>query len=319
MMSGRRAVVEPRRSTVVAVLTYRRPQDLAELLPMLEVEVDDAGGDISVMVVDNDPAASARDLCGRVGPRRPRYVHEPRPGIAAARNRALREAAGSDLLVFIDDDERPVSGWLAALLATFATTMCAGVVGPVVSSFGRPLEPWIAAGGFFDRRRLPTGTSVTAAATNNLLLDLRVVRAAHLEFDERFGLTGGSDNLFTRRLVAAGGRLVWCDEAVVTDVVPAQRSTRDWVLRRRLRIGNSWARATLAMAGSPARRFAARMRMAGHGVVRVGGGSARFGCGVATNSMRQRAQGIRTLVHGVGIVGGAFGYTYAEYRRTGVR
>ena len=80
------------------------------------------------------------------------------------------------------------------------------------------------------------------AATNNLLLDLGRIRALGLEFDERFGLSGGSDTLFTRPLVARGGRMVWCDEAMVVDNVPAGRLTRDWVLRRALRSGNSASR-----------------------------------------------------------------------------
>ena len=35
-----------------------------------------------------------------------------------------------------------------------------------------------------------------------------------------------------RRLHAAGYAMIWCDEAVVTDVVPVARLTREWVLRR---------------------------------------------------------------------------------------
>ncbi|CAJ0557430.1 unnamed protein product, partial [Mesorhabditis spiculigera] len=140
------------------------------------------------------------------------------PGIAAARNRALAESVDVDLLVFIDDDERPTSDWLTALLETRIRTGAGGVVGPVVSAFAAPLDPWIADGGFFDRRRLPTGTEVRVAATNNLLLDLRLVRSISLQFDERFSASGGSDSLFTRRYTGAGFTLVWCDEAVVTDV-----------------------------------------------------------------------------------------------------
>ena len=217
---------------VLAVLTYRRPADLAELLPELDRQAAGAALGVQILVVDNDPDGAGRPACEGAGLDRVRYVHEPRPGIAAARNRALAEGAGHRLLAFIDDDERPRPGWLAGLLATLAEHGGPGAVGPVVSRFAAQLSPWVLAGGFFDRRRMPTGTPVTVAATNNLLLDLDVVRAAGLDFDERFGLSGGSDTLFTRRLVRAGGPLIWCDEAVVTDVVPAARCRRDWVLRR---------------------------------------------------------------------------------------
>ena len=52
----------------------------------------------------------------------------------------------------------------------------AAVVGPVRSDYARDPSPWVQAGRFFDRRRLPTGTPVEVAATNNLLLDLHEVR-----------------------------------------------------------------------------------------------------------------------------------------------
>ena len=48
------------------------------------------------------------------------YRSEPTPGVVAVRNRALAEADGRDLLIFLDDDQTPSSGWLAALVALWA-------------------------------------------------------------------------------------------------------------------------------------------------------------------------------------------------------
>ena len=59
-----------------------------------------------------------------------------------------------------------------------------------------PLDPWIAAGAFFDNKHKVSGTVMPAAATNNLLLDLAVVRRHGLRFDNRFGLIGGGDERF---------------------------------------------------------------------------------------------------------------------------
>ncbi|MEW1957306.1 glycosyltransferase family A protein [Kineococcus sp. NPDC059986] len=328
---------------VVAVLTYRRPDDLTDLLPRLRAQASAALLPVEVLVVDNDPAASAREIVEAAAavPGAPlRHVHEPRPGIAAARNRALVEADAPgtpvthggpqvtpvDLLVFLDDDERPGDGWLDALLAEHGRNApsgrLAGVVGPVVSTFEGPLDPWIDAGGFFTRRRLPTGTPVEVAATNNLLLDLRVLRAAGVDpgsaFDERFGLSGGSDTLFTRSLTGAGLRLVWCDEALVTDVVPAARATREWVLRRALRSGNSWSRTSLALAGRPARRWRRRVGLTAAGVLRAGVGGAGVVAGTVLRRPRWHARGARAAARGIGMAGGAWGWTYAEYVRSGV-
>lgn len=300
---------------VIAMLTYRRPDDLAQAIPSILEQTAGVRPAATLMVVDNDPAASARDAVRAFAADGVQYVHEPRPGIAAARNRALTEAPGNALLIFIDDDERPQPGWLQNLVAGFQRSGAAAVVGPVVSEYEQEPEEWIRAGRFFDRRRLPSGTRVDVAATNNLLLDLTQVHALGLTFDEKFGESGGSDTLFTRRLHAAGREMIWCDEAVVTDVVPVGRLTRDWVLRRAFRSGNSWIRTSLELSGTPRGRVLVRVQAVGIGVVRLAGGTARLAAGALTRSMGLRARGLRTMARGGGMLAGAGGYTYREYRR----
>ena len=316
-------------TVVVAVLTFRRPAALAALLPELVAQAGALEVPALVLVVDNDPDAPAlaaadpyaspRAVAAAVGAD---HAWEPRPGIAAARNAALDEAVGrgARALVFVDDDEHPSPGWLAHLVGTWAAGGADAVVGPVVSSFEVEPAPWVAAGGFFERRRPPTGTRVDVAATNNLLLDLAAVGA--LRFDERFGISGGSDTLFTRRLHAAGAVMLWCDQALVTDRVPASRTTARWVLARALRSGNSWARTSLALVGSRApARSAGRVRavLLARGGARVLGGGVRLAAGTALRAAgggpRHQARGARTLARGAGMVGGALGWTYAEYRR----
>ena len=301
---------------VVVILTYRRPEDLRVAVPLVLAQLEDAPCDGSVVVVDNDPAGGAMDLAAEIADDRVRFVHEPAPGIAAARNRGLDEGGDADLLVFIDDDERPEPGWLRTLVGEWLRTRPAAVVGPVVSIYEREPEPWIAAGRFFTgRRRLPTGTEVDVAATNNLLLDLRQVRAAGVRFDLRFGASGGEDTLFTRQLHRRGGRMVWCDEAVVLDVVPAARLTRPFIARRAFRYGNGWSRVALELEAGPGARAVRRAALSAQGLARIAAGSGRVGAGLALSSMRHRAMGTRTLLRGLGMVSGAWGHAYVEYER----
>jgi succinoglycan biosynthesis protein ExoM len=298
----------------IAVLTYRRPHHLAALLPALAAQAGEVSADVDILVVDNDPGGDARELVTQAGADAPvRYVHEAAPGIAAARNRALDEAR-SELLVFIDDDERPTPHWLARLLAVHARYRAAAVVGPVVSRYDSPPSRWVAAGGFFDRRRMPTGTPVRVAATNNLLLDLGWVHGHGLRFDSRFGLSGGSDDLFTRQLSGRGGLMVWCDEAVVIDVVPASRVTRGWVLRRSYRVGNASSRVLLD-GTAPGQRLLLRLGLVGRGAARVALGSLRYLAGLMTGRVRHRARGLRTAARGAGMLSGSLGSVYSEYSR----
>ncbi len=319
----------PAASLVVAILTYRRPDDIRAVLPLVAAQAAElreaAEADpalpraVRIVVVDNDPAGGAGaavEDAAAVSPAPVAYVHEPTPGISAARNRALDEARDDDLLVFLDDDERPDPGWLAALVRARQATGSAGVAGPVRSEYEVEPDAWVRAGGFFVRRRPATGARLEVAATNNLLLDLRAVRAAGLRFDVDLGTQGGEDTLFTRQLIASGGLLTWCAEAGVVDVVPRARTTRRWVVLRAFSSGNSWSLTSVALApATPAARTRIRAEATARGLVRALGGTGRIAVGVATGSLAHRAKGTRTLARGAGMVAGAFGWSYQEYAR----
>lgn len=306
----------------IAVLTYRRPDHLAAVLPALDAQIGRVQGLVTaarLLVVDNSPDAEAKALVESFARTTAQfaevaYENETRPGIPAARNRALEASSGSDLLVFIDDDERPSDHWLAPLLHTFAHFDAVAVAGAVVPEYSVPPPRWIEAGQFFRRRRAITGTPLSVAATNNLLIDLRITRATGLTFDVGLSFGGGDDSLFTRQL-ARYGQLVWCDEAVVVDNVPAHRITRDWVLRRALSSGNSAAVVSVRLADSRSGRAHARLVSVGAGLLRVMGGAARMLVGTCSRRADLQARGARTLVRGVGMLLGAGGLSYKEYLR----
>jgi glycosyltransferase involved in cell wall biosynthesis len=301
--------------TVVAVLTYRREELLPHLLAELAGHLDAVTPRAEVVVVDNDPAGSAAEVVGTWAGRGVRYVHEPRPGISAARNRALAEAAGADVLVFIDDDELPGPGWLAALVDSWRAWGCAAVAGPVAARLLSPPVPWVAGSGVFDRRRLRTGSTVGGAGSGNLLLDLRQVHALGLSFDERLGLTGGEDTLFTHQLVHRGGVIRWCDEAEAVELVPGDRLTRRWVLQRSFRSGSSWSRAEVLLAGGPARRWLTRAGVLARAAVRMPLAALALAGAVLRGGVAARARAVTTVAAYAGLVTGAFGYVLGEYAR----
>ncbi|MBW3069449.1 glycosyl transferase family 2 [Actinomyces sp. 432] len=315
---GQGAAARPK-SVAIAVLTYKRPEHAASVVPALDAalsELDD-GRALRLIVVDNDPDASARPVvaAGAAGAlHRVSYVHEPAPGIAAARNRALAEC-DEDAIVFIDDDERPRSGWLPALVSQWERAGAEAVAGPVVPDFSRQPDSWILAGGWFNHGRRASGTPMPAAATNNLLLDMAFLRSNGLRFDLDFGMSGGEDTLLTRQLVQAGGRIVWCDEAVVADQLPAERLTREWVRRRAFWSGNSWAAVDIRLAAPGGPRLTARMRQLARGGVRVAGGMAKMLAAGAKRDEAAQSRAVRVYERGRGMCAGALGRRWMPYRR----
>jgi succinoglycan biosynthesis protein ExoM len=313
-VSGPRSI-DPDLEVVVAFATYQRPELVRTLLPLVMDQAKGLPCRARVVVVDNDPDASARPVVEAVGSEDVDYHHEPRPGIAAARNRALDEADTADVIVFLDDDEEPETGWLETLVEAWTAWQCAGVSGPVVSHFDGPVDPWVSTCSTFRRPRRTSGTRVEGAATNNLLLDLHQLRRHDVRFDDRFGLTGGSDTMLTRTLIRRGGEIRWCDEALMHETVPAERATRSWALRRTRRTGNVWSRVQLALAESPTGRLRTKLSLTARGCYRLLAGVLAVLAAWATRDLARRSDGELELAKGLGVLGGAWGHQVTEYRR----
>lgn len=314
-------------SVAICIPTFRRPADLTRLLAALPAVIETARaagrtGETVVIVIDNDEAESARTVVSEA-PFPVRYVVERERGVVAVRNRALDEAAGNDLAVFIDDDETPADAqWLLQLLRARERFDADVVAGPVRTVSDEPLDPWIVAGGFFARAHrtgLETGSPIERAATNNLLLDLRFVERNGTRFDPRFARTGGEDSLFTSQLHAAGARMVWCAEAIVLDHLPVHRRTRAHALERTRGMANAGARVAVALAASPTRRMVARLRSSASGVMRWIAGAARGAAGSVLGSERLLATGARERARGRGSLAGARGRASDLYGGGGVR
>ena len=231
---------------VVAVCTIGDPSGCSRTVrALLRQELSES---VTVLVVDNNLEPRVSDLPPGVV-----VVHEPRAGVAHARNAAVSRslAMGAETLVFIDDDEEPSDErWLAKLLGGLAAHDAAGATGPVLPEFPKGTPAWIARHPVFWHRRLRDGASVREAATNNLALRNEVFADVTPWFDVRFDMVGGEDTEFTRRVAAAGYEIAWIDQATVSESVPASRSTVRWILRRSWRIGsNRFQRSRLGTPG----------------------------------------------------------------------
>jgi glycosyltransferase involved in cell wall biosynthesis len=297
--------------------TFRRPDLLPGAISALCTQAVSIEPAAMVIVIDNDPEAGARSEVDRWAAHGVRYVHEPSPGIAAARNKALSEAGDADALVFIDDDEVPVGEWLTSLVGCWKAWGCAAVAGPVERDLPQSVDPWIVEMGVFARRRRPNGTVIRGAATSNLLLDVRQLRRQGLRFDPRFGLSGGEDTMLTHSISKRGGRIQWCDSAVVKEIVDPHRLSRRWVRFRLVRAGNAWARVQILLCSTSAGRACVRTALvsrAGYLSVR---GMVRLGRGLLTTDLGARCRGERDVLSALGVVLGSMGVAKYEYVRTG--
>ena len=299
----------------ICVATYQRPVLLRALLESLEGQVFPKNPELDVflVVVDNDAQEGARKVVEEVGetfPLRIVYDVEPRRGIPHARNCAVRRALaeGADFVAFIDDDEVASPTWLDELVTVQQRSGADVVSGPSLPRYAEGVPEWVAAGRFFHYPRYNTGTRIHIAATNNVLIARRLLADQREPFNPAFGLSGMDDSHFFMRVRNAGARLVWADEALVEEFIPASKAHVGWILQRAYRIGNGYVFCVRDL--HPAYRWF---------IPRVMGAMARILFGallLPLSVLRGRTAAVsrlRTIANGAGSIMGLLGVRFEEY------
>lgn len=219
----------------VCVCTFRRAS-LAMTLDSLAQQRLERGQSLEVIVADNDCDDRRRREIEGEGSRLGlslTYVHAPACNISVARNACL-EAATTDWIAFVDDDEVARPDWLMHLLA--AREGHEVVFGIAQARYDAATPDWIRQGDFHSNR-LEGNDEPWNGYTANVAIDRRFVTATGLRFSEALGQVGGEDTLFFFEAHARGARFAYAPTAVVDEPVPAHRARLRWLILRRFRAG----------------------------------------------------------------------------------
>jgi glycosyltransferase involved in cell wall biosynthesis len=283
----------------VIVPTRHRPGPLARALASLEAQILPSDVAMEVIVVDNSQRG---EIAGA--------VHEPRAGVARARNAGLARARGR-WIAFLDDDEEASPGWLAGLLCVAHRTGADAVFGPVIA---RAESGEIGPFARYFSRALPLddGADVTALSaylgTNNSLF-----RASLLEggatFDVALDSTGGEDSLLLERLRRRGARFAYAASAPVIEWTSAQRLTWAYVGRRKFASGQ--IRVLVQAKAAPRRPERIAFWMAAGAAQAIGAGAAALA--LAPFSRERALRGRAAALGGLGKLFWARGLRPALY------
>lgn len=224
----------------VCICTYKRKSLLATL-QSLDAQIISSDIKIEVSIVDNDSKGSSLsivDMFKKTSDLDVLYKVEPRQGLSFARNAAVEQATGS-LLAFIDDDEVAHPNWLALLYKNLLAYKADVVSGYVASIYPESTPKWIIEGDFFGRDLPETGTSLDVAYTCNSLL-IRSSLPEGFLFDTRYNQTGGEDTDLFYRMTLSGKKIIACKEAVVSETVEEHRLNKAFLLKKALRVGETY-------------------------------------------------------------------------------
>jgi len=226
-----------------------------------------------VIVIDNDPACSARAAVAQLQQAWPAdvplsYVPESKPGLGNARNRGIEEARG-EILAFLDDDLFVEPDWLWQLVACFEKTGADCVGGPAPVHWEDEPEPVVRDTGLASYSRGTEDRQFTGRVTpiGANLAFRRSVFAGGLRYSPNLGRIGncllsGEESEVIVRLMQAGKRIWYSAHAVVHHRTGGERTTAAYYLRREHWIGISYAIID--------RNLKSRAYQAAHSVARLG-------------------------------------------------
>jgi glycosyltransferase involved in cell wall biosynthesis len=222
-------------------------------------------GDWETVIVDNAcvPPLAVTDLRAH-GPTNLRLVTEPEPGLSHARRRGLLEGHGG-IFVLVDDDNELAPDYLEETLRLFAAHPKVGVLGGrSLPEFEAPPESWVRE---FDdllacrdlgyRPLISAGLRVPATGRNEYSMfapmgaGMALRRAAaqswldldsHAALPDRRGsdLSSSGDNDIVLAAMKAGWEAAYFPSLRLTHLIPAFRTTRDYLARLNRGIQCSW-------------------------------------------------------------------------------
>lgn len=223
-------------SVAILIPTFRRPVLLAQLLDSLIFDIGDRK--VVILVGDNDCDPKIASLVTGYADRVDvRYLAVPDRGVSQVRNALIAEAMRVlpdwRWLLMLDDDGTVTPGWLEALLSSGDRLDADLIGGPVLGVLPSDASPYARQSVFAARRQWPTGPVALLNTTQNLGVSRRLLDKLSLPlFDSRYGASGGEDYELFRRTAQAGGRQIWCDEAIVIEPAPPERLTTRSLLDR---------------------------------------------------------------------------------------
>ena len=162
------------------------------------------------------------------------YYLEKKIGIPFARNKALDilRKINCSFVCFFDDDCEVSNNWLESMINIQKLSRADIVTGPQVSKsnnlFLKVLE-----------RENKNLKRLKWAATNNIYAKKIAIIGSNIKFSDKLKKFGGSDQLFFLKISKKGKKIVWNNDAIVSEFRDKKRENFKWFLRRNIRYGTS--------------------------------------------------------------------------------
>tara|TARA_R110002073_G_scaffold18767_14_gene69215 strand:+ start:2717 stop:3646 length:930 start_codon:yes stop_codon:yes gene_type:complete len=225
----------------IIIPTFRRPDGLSRAAYSILAQANPCGLELELLIVDNDPDGSARDLAETIAGDAGfpvRYIHMPEPGVANARNAGVA-ACTAPLIAFLDDDEEAPHTWLCEMVGAQRFHGADVVFGPVRARVPDAVDLHRDYYAEFFSRFGPEESGLIGDyyGCGNSLIRREALPDLKTPFAVERNAIGGEDDLLFAQMKAANARFVWCEEAWVWEDPSAARASLGYTLRRAFAYG----------------------------------------------------------------------------------
>jgi hypothetical protein len=146
---------------------------------------------------------------------------------------ALKLQPPVEYVALLKSGEAAPAQWLSFLTKAQQEFDSDLVVGPVKAVFDDAPSDWMLSGSFFDRFGIRRGPIPRISAADNLLIRADVIRSCLPRVFSPKPFPHESEWIdFAYRTEALGFTSIWANDAVVFDVVPKSKMTKEWVIAR---------------------------------------------------------------------------------------
>jgi len=298
----------------ICVPTYKRTQMLENLLTSIfENSVDKwLIEQITIIIVDNDKNKSAESTANKFINRTNEifslsYFVYPVKGLADVRNELMRRAFETkcEFFVFIDDDEFVTKNWLNELVKTIINNDGDAARGPVLAVKPEKVSKYLWC--WFKRENYPDNSELSTLTTGNIILRRSSLEKYKVWFDSRFNNSGSEDAYFGMQFLKKGGKIFWSEKAVTYEIIPKNRASLNWLLRRMYRTSGTYSYMLKLQ-----KKYLLVTKKAVVSLLYL-----IFGCialiGLFTN-IKKRYWGVLKIAEGAGGLMGVMGIRYKEYK-----
>ena len=191
---------------------------------------------IKLLIIENSIKKKHKSLIGKTLIKHIpfEYSLEKKIGIPFARNKALRlsKKIKARYLCFFDDDCEISRDWMEKIIEFKKKIKSEIVTGPQIPKQKNQYHSILSKSPYnFQKLRW--------AATNNVVIDKKILDRHNIEFSTKLANIGGSDQLFFTQLNLKGFEIRWCSNAKVFENQNNLERNFKWFVKRSFRYGIS--------------------------------------------------------------------------------